>query len=64
MFPTTWHAQNFVFGHDVTQLWTVMRAGKSLITFLSRYLVFVLVPHFRATSVFGFALLLNMLVQV
>lgn len=30
---------------------------------MARYAMLILVPHFTATSVFGFALLVNMIVQ-
>lgn len=40
------------------------RLGRFFLTNMARYATFILVPYFRATSVFGFALLVNMIVQI
>jgi hypothetical protein len=40
-----------------------MRLSRASLNHLIRYGFFVFVPYFKATSVFGFALLINMITQ-
>lgn len=53
-----------MFGFDLTQLWTVVRQGRGALPTTLRYVAYVLVPAFRFSSVFGFALLVNMVCQM
>ncbi len=53
-----------MFGFDLTQLWTVVRHGRGALPTTLRYVAYVLVPAFRFSSVFGFALLVNMVCQM
>lgn len=48
----------------VTADWVSSRAGRALALVLAKYATYVFVPYFRATSVFGFALLVNMVTQM
>lgn len=52
-----------VLGLDLSSIWVAVRAGRTLALSMLRYAPLILVPHFRATSVFGFALLINMIAQ-
>lgn len=49
--------------NHISYEWMVARAGTKLVSNIIRYLWSVLVPSFRPTSVFGFAIILNMISQ-
>ena len=53
-----------MWGCDLTIVWAAMRFGKAMLVNLARYAFAVVVPNFRASSVFGFALLVNMIAQM
>lgn len=48
----------------VTADWVASRTGRSILPTIARYATFVFVPYFKATSVFGFSLLVNMITQM
>lgn len=60
----SWFPYNFLFNSDINSSWILYRAGRAIINYLLRYAFFVLVPNFKFTSVFGFALLINMICQM
>ena len=63
MWQRTWFRTGFVFTEGLGGGWVTSRAGRLFLTNMSRYATLLIVPHFRATSVFGFALMVNMMVQ-
>jgi ubiquinol-cytochrome c reductase cytochrome b subunit len=51
-------------GYDIGTLWMHVRVGRAYVQELARYAVHIVVPHFRASSVFGFALVLALAIQI
>jgi quinol-cytochrome oxidoreductase complex cytochrome b subunit len=52
-----------MFGNNLTTDWMTTRLSRNSIYHLARYAFSIFVPNFKATSVFGFALLINMVTQ-
>lgn len=50
--------------NNTSAAWSLGRLTRFGLTALARYALLVFVPYFRATSVFGFALLLNIITQM
>jgi len=64
MWQRTWYRTGFFFSEGLGGEWTVARAGRAFFIAMARYATLLIVPHFRATSVFGFSLLVSMVAQV
>ena len=64
ILPTFWHYSFVVFGTDLTNLWMTVRLNRATLLGILRYAAYVLVPYFQFSSVFGFALLINMITQM
>jgi ubiquinol-cytochrome c reductase cytochrome b/c1 subunit len=62
-FLTSWFKKNLAFPVNAQADWVVSRISRSSVVHLLNYALFVFVPPFKATSVFGFALLINMITQ-
>lgn len=62
--PKNWHNSEFDFNQDNSFLWTLLRMQRVILFYVIKYTFFVLVPNFRVTSVFGFALIINMITQM
>jgi quinol-cytochrome oxidoreductase complex cytochrome b subunit len=52
------------YGIDLSAVWVSLRSGRAFLNTMMRYAVTIIVPYFKFSSVFGFALLVNMVVQV
>lgn len=59
-----WVHYNQAFTIDSGLTWVVQRLSRLFIVFMSKYALNILVPHYKPTSVFGFALLINMATQM
>lgn len=60
----SWYSFDLLFNVDINSSWTLYRAGRAMLSYILRYAFFVLVPNFKFSSVFGFALLVNMIFQM
>jgi len=63
-WQNSWFSYNINLGFDLTNNWVSFKAGRSLITYMLRYMFYIIVPTFRLTSVFGFSLLICMIIQI
>jgi len=63
LLTSVWAAVNVTVTSDANSSWSVQRAGRAFLSFVEKYAVYVVVPHFKPTSVFGFAVLVNMITQ-
>jgi len=64
IFEQIWHPLPLLFGNDITTAWLALRPGKAFASYILRYAFIIFVPTFRFSSVFGFALLVNMITQM
>jgi quinol-cytochrome oxidoreductase complex cytochrome b subunit len=64
LFPRAWHASPITYNTDLSAVWVALRPGRVFLFAVLRFAVTLLVPFFKFTSVFGFALLVNMIMQV
>lgn len=64
IFTDAWHRSVRTQGGETSHSWATIRLGRTVGLRMARYVFMVLVPTFRVSSVFGFALLLNMVVQM
>lgn len=61
---TTWFMYTINLGHDLTSSWVNFKAGRSVVVYLLRFAFYIMVPTFKITSVFGFSLLICMIMQI
>ncbi len=59
----TWYSYNLNYSSSFSIDWMTTRYARLSIYNLYRYASYVFAPYFKVTSVFGFALLINMVTQ-
>jgi quinol-cytochrome oxidoreductase complex cytochrome b subunit len=64
LYLQTWYRLNWLLLDLLTGDWAVGRPTRLTLGAILKYAMLILVPYFRASSVFGFSLLLNMLTQM
>jgi quinol-cytochrome oxidoreductase complex cytochrome b subunit len=64
LLSATWFRFHWFFITVVGSEWALGRITRYLLSVLMRFAFSVFVPYFRVTSVFGFALLLNIVTQM
>ncbi len=58
-----WYRFNLLLNSSLTLEWTILRFSRNSFYYFIRYIFFIFIPIFRTTSIFGFALLINIVVQ-
>lgn len=64
LFFKNWHVTTLFQSTTLGLFWQSTRASRASILYILRYAFLVLVPVFKVSSVFGFALLVNMIIQM
>jgi hypothetical protein len=64
LYTRTWYRLNWMLYEHLSADWASGRLSRFMAAMLAKYAGYVFAPYFRATSVFGFALLLNMVTQM
>jgi len=64
LLPALWFPVYFLLVELVGLEWSLTRVARATLPLLLKYTTFITVPYFRATSVFGFSLMIAMAVQM
>lgn len=64
IYKNNWYFTELKFYIDLNSSWYNNRISKFTFNYLLKYAFLILVPNFKFTSVFGFAILINMVTQM